>query len=83
MLLLRDKRNMLQHRLEQMSASKPKPSWKKYDSRTIKFPVLSIQDVQNICLGKYLFMPNRNIYHNTITKETIKYDRPKAILSSI
>ena len=61
MVLLRDKQNMLQHRLEEMNMSKTKATWKKYDARTMNFPVLSVQNVQNICLGKYLLMMNRNI----------------------
>jgi hypothetical protein len=49
--MLRDRENQLQKRLEAMKESNNKPQWKKYDAQMVVFPILSEEDVQNICFG--------------------------------
>ncbi len=54
-LMLRDRENQLQQRLERINQDKNKPHWKKYDAKMIHFPTLNEEDVQNICFGNYYF----------------------------
>ena len=51
-LMLRDKQNQLQNRLERINQNVQKPCWKKYDAKLVNFPTLTEVDVQNICFGK-------------------------------
>jgi hypothetical protein len=45
MLMLRDRENELQKRLERMQNGKKKPQWKKYDTEMVCFPILDEEDV--------------------------------------
>ena len=51
MLELRDKENQLEQRLQELNLSKNRPQWKKYDAQMVNFPILTEEDVQNICFG--------------------------------
>ena len=51
MLMLRDRENKLEKRLQQIERSENKSHWKKFDAQTITFPTLSENDVENICFG--------------------------------
>jgi hypothetical protein len=46
-----DKENRLKRRLELLASGTQKPRWRKYDSRMLLFPVLSEDDVRNLCYG--------------------------------
>jgi hypothetical protein len=51
MLMLRDKENQLEKRLQQIDKREKKPQWKKFEAQMITFPTLSENDVENICFG--------------------------------
>ena len=51
-LRVRDRENQLQQRLERINRNKNKPHWKKYDAKTVIFPTLTEEDVEDICFGK-------------------------------
>ena len=53
MLQLRDKENRLEKHLREINESPQRPQWKKYDARMVTFPILSEDDVRNICLGQW------------------------------
>ena len=59
MLNLRDKQNKLEKRLQQINRSENKPQWKKFEAKMITFPILSKNDVEDICFGIY----SVNIYY--------------------
>ena len=61
MLMLRDKENQLEKRLQQIDRSEKKTHWKKFDAQMISFPTLSQYDVENICFGNYRLNFYRNI----------------------
>ena len=65
--MLRDKENQLKKRLEQMNESKNKPQWKKYDAQMVTFPMLSEEDVQNICFGNWQLSIQDNISQHFLT----------------
>ena len=49
--MLCDKENQLQNRLQEINDSSNKPQWKKYDAQMVNFPILSEDEVQNLCFG--------------------------------
>jgi restriction endonuclease S subunit len=51
MLMLRDRENKLEKRLQQIERSEKKSHWKKVEAQMITFPALSENDVENICFG--------------------------------
>lgn len=82
-LMLRDKQNLLQQRLEQMNHNTRKPQWKKYDARMVNFPTLTEEDVRNICFGNYYFHFICSISSYAFSKVIIKSNKHKVISSNI
>ena len=60
-LMLHDKENQLQKRLQEINDSNNKPQWKKYDAQMVNFPILSEDNVQTLCFGNVSLFNSDNI----------------------
>ena len=64
--MLRDKENQLQKRLQEINDSSNKPQWKKYNAQMVNFPILSEDDVKNLCFSNVSVM-SRHLRVDTLS----------------
>jgi hypothetical protein len=82
MLMLRDRENELQKRLERMENGREKPQWKKYDDEMVCFPILDEEDMQNIRFGNFILIYIEHIHQHSSLQVIIKFVKLEATVEN-